>query len=240
MLVFSFLNEKHIIEKHTVREGRGMGNEKPKFAVGDMVVVERDGTLSMVQKIFRVDGGWFYKLNNYDDLISEKNLALNKTNDFLKKRENVYIQYKFRFGDIVRVKGYGQDLFIVIGFRAEIWRYKESAWEDIIYELAKINDGQWLEASEEELTYITNEENAKKLINGKKKNLAKNPLPLSSPKLQGRQKEMADIDRLLDMYNDYYYLYQNFGEANYRKKMKEILKKLEAMSQNPFKNNFDQ
>jgi len=212
-----------------------MGNEKPRYSVGDVVVLERDGTITIIQKIFQVDGEWYYKLKDYQDLISERSLAIKPKLEVAKMRENVNIEYKFQFGDIVRVKGYGQDLFMVIGFRAEIWRYKESAWEDLIYELAKINDGQWLEASEDELTYITNEENAKKLMAMKKDPIDKNPLPLSSPKPQSRQKEIVDIDQLLDMYNDYQYLYLNFGEASYRKKMKEILKKLEAMSQNPFK-----
>ena len=49
-----------------------------------------------------------------------------------------------------------------------------------------------------------------------------------------------DIDTLLDMYNDYQYLYLNFGEAGYKKKMKEILKKLEALSNHSFRKNGNQ
>ena len=47
-----------------------------------------------------------------------------------------------------------------MGFRTEIWRYKEDAWEDIIYELSRIGDGQWLEASEDELILVADAENA--------------------------------------------------------------------------------
>ena len=60
----------------------------------------------------------------------------------------------------VQVYGYGSDLFKVVGFRTEIWRYKEDAWEDIIYELSRIGDGQWLEASEDELILVADAENA--------------------------------------------------------------------------------
>ncbi|MCU9613617.1 hypothetical protein OEV98_08595 [Caldibacillus lycopersici] len=208
---------------------------QPKFNIGDRVVT-KEGTVTDVVKIYNLDGEWFYSLENHDDLYREKNLLYMQDYDKgVQKRENIHIEYKFHFGDIVRVRGYGQELFIIIGFRAEIWRYKDSAWEDIIYELSRVGDGQWLEAAEEELTYITNETNARKLLNAKKAQGSKGQLLISPPKTQSRKKEMTDVDELLDMYNDYQYLFRNFGELAYRRKMNEILKKLEALSQNPFK-----
>ncbi|WP_090749912.1 hypothetical protein [Mesobacillus persicus] len=58
------------------------------------------------------------------------------------------------------MKGYGSDLFKIVGFRTGICRYKEDSWEDIIYELSRIKDGEWLEAGEEELTLIADAESA--------------------------------------------------------------------------------
>lgn len=209
---------------------------QPKFTLGDTVVIAKDGITSTINKIVNHDGNWYYSLENNENLYAECNLLFQKEYEkSFQKRENINIEYKYHFGDIVRVKGYGQELFVIIGFRAEIWRYKESSWEDIIYELSRITDGQWLEAAEEELTYITNEDNAKKLINAKKQTAAKNQLLISPQKTQSRTKEISDIDSLLDMYNDYLFLYQNFGEAGYKKKMREILRKLEAIAQNPFR-----
>ncbi|GAE44321.1 IG hypothetical 18022 [Mesobacillus boroniphilus JCM 21738] len=43
----------------------------------------------------------------------------------LLEKEQIDIEYKYFFGDLVQVKGYGSDLFKVVGFRTEIWRYKE-------------------------------------------------------------------------------------------------------------------
>lgn len=218
-------------------EGIGGMSKKgqPKYNIGDSVFIIKEGMASKIRKILQFNGEWYYLLDNQRNLFAEENLHHELDLKHKQKHENIHIEYKFHFGDIVRVKGYGQELFVIIGFRAEIWRYKESSWEDIIYELSRLTDGGWLEATEEELTYITNEENARRFYDTKTKANTKNQLYISPPKTNNRQKEMVDIDELLDMYNDYQYLYQNFGENGYKKKMKEILKKLEAISRNPFK-----
>lgn len=216
-------------------------HEQPKFCLGDRVIVVQNGIISEINKIYQISGEWFYQLKDSNNLYFEKNLMPwkgNKPNSIgatPQKQENIHIDYRFQFGDIVRVKGYGQDLFVIIGFRAEIWRYKDSSWEDFIYECSRLSDGAWVEASEEELTYITNEENAKKLLNAKKQQLKqKNKLLAPTQKGTNRKQEIENIDSLLDLYNDYQYLYLNFGELGYQKKMKEILKKLEALSNHPF------
>lgn len=215
-------------------------HEQPKFHIGDRVAIDQNGLVSEIKKIYQIGGEWFYQVKDSHDLYFEKNLLAwkdHKKNIILQKQENVQIEYRFQFGDIVRVNGYGQDLFVIIGFRAEIWRYKDSAWEDFIYECSRLYDGAWVEAGEDELTYITNEENAKKLLNAKKQQGKKSPLLIASQKMQNRKQDMENIDSLLDLYNDYQYLYLNFGESGYQKKMKEILKKLEAMSKHRFQNN---
>ena len=191
-------------------------NGQPKFNIGDQIVVLESGFVSEVVKIYQLGGEWYYQLKDLKNLYYEKNLqTLSEFEKQNQKSEKIHVQYKFHFGDVVRVQSYGQDLFIVIGFRAEIWRYQDSAWEDIIYELSRLSDGAWLEAPEEELIYITSGENALKLINAKTS--PTEIIIVSSTKGNKGKKQALNIDTLLDMYNDYHYLYLNFGESSYKK-----------------------
>lgn len=193
-----------------------------KYKIGDYVMGRNEEIFGKIVNVHLVEGQWFYRLHNREELYREDQLSPADEDAELAQKENVHIDYRFQFGDIVHVKGYGSDLFVVIGFRAEIWRYKNSAWEDLIYELSRLKDGEWLEATEEELVYIADEQKAKKfLLHPQLRNN-----PTQKPE---RKKDMADIDMLLDMYNDYKRLYELFGENTYRKKMKEVLKKLEAI-----------
>lgn len=141
------------------------------------------------------------------------------------------------------MKGYGAELFKVVGFRTEIWRYKDNAWEDVIYELARIKDGEWLEAGEEELILVADAESADMFI--KKLGLlylANKPqalLNLPEPKNPIRKREREElnntmdkkeyIDFLLDVYNDYRLLYDLFHDDEYRKVMQVVLKKLTSV-----------
>ncbi|WAA13287.1 hypothetical protein [Fervidibacillus halotolerans] len=209
-------------------------NGQPKFCIGDLVLIVHESTVGKIVKYYFINQKWYYSLEGRTELFLEDSLSPIRDNQMQhENRENILISYKFQLGDIVQVKGYGEDLFFIIGFRVEIWRYKDSAWEDIIYELSRIKDGQWLEASEEELTYITNEQNGKKLLMQRYPSEKRQLLQPSKLTNQEKRKT-TDIDELLDMYNDYQYLFLNFGEAKYKKKMKEILKKLEALAKSPF------
>ena len=38
--------------------------------------------------------------------------------------------------------------FVLLVFVIKVWRYKNDAWEDTIYELSLITYGEWLEADE--------------------------------------------------------------------------------------------
>jgi len=207
------------------------GKRKPKFSVGDSVMIEPYGFMSTIESIKFFEQQWVYRLKGKKEYFLEEQLMnMNEKKGNIQNQEYIPLSYKYQFGDIVKVKGYGQDFFIVIGFRIELWRYRDSAWEDIIYELSRIEDGQWLEASEDELTFIADEEKAKMLFQTKSK-IKKLPPPSNRKKTAGKG-EMADIDYLLDMYNDYQNLYQFFGDETYHKKMKEIMRKLDAMLKN--------
>lgn len=218
--------------------------KKPKFKIGDTVVITMYGTVGKITDVKWLDSLYLYEINNSEGLYYETKLEfLSDYQGEIVEKEHIDIEYKFFFGDLVQVKGYGSELFKVVGFRTEIWRYKENAWEDVIYELSRIKDGEWLEAGEEELTLVADAVNADLFI--QKLGLlflANNPKPilnLPEPKNTIRKSEQDElnkkmekkdyIDFLLDVYNDYQILYQLFGDTEYEQVMRVILKKLSSV-----------
>ncbi|MGF2616741.1 hypothetical protein FZC84_02935 [Rossellomorea vietnamensis] len=199
--------------------------KQPKFKAGDTVVVTIYGTVGKVTNIKLLEGEYVYEVNESEGLFKEDCLRLLYEYDgYLLEQEQIDIEYRFLFGDLVRVKGYDNDLFKVVGFRTEIWRYKEDAWEDVIYELTRIHDGEWLEADEDELTLIADYDQAETYI---KKYGIVTPVKhdkalLPSPRYQ----DDSIVDRLLDHYNDYKTLYYLFNDKKYKRKMNSIVDQL--------------
>lgn len=143
----------------------GKKPNKPKYKIGDTVVIIMYGTVGKITDLRWLDGMYVYEIDKSEGLYFEKKLELlSEYKGEIVEKEHIEIEYKFFFGDIVQVKGYGAELFKIVGFRTEIWRYKENAWEDVIYELSRIRDGEWLEAGEEELTLVADAENADMFI----------------------------------------------------------------------------
>lgn len=218
--------------------------KKPKFKIGDTVVITIYGTVGKVTDCKWLDGMHVYEVNKSEGLYLESSLQLLSEYDGdIIEKEQVDIEYQFFFGDLVHVKGYGTDIFKIVGFRTEIWRYKEDAWEDVIYELSRINDGEWLEAGEEELTLLADAESAdafmQKLgllyfMNKKEKlpeiNEQKKQFRKAEKELLRSIKERKQlIDGLLDIYNDYRILYEMFHDEEYKHIMKIIVRKLKYL-----------
>lgn len=221
--------------------------KKPKYKVGDTVVITMYGTVGKITAVKWLDGTYVYEINNSQGLFTEESLDLLTNVDHHEtpvETEEVHIEYRFFIGDLVQVYGYGSDLFKVVGFRTEIWRYKEDAWEDIIYELSRIGDGQWLEASEDELILVADAENANAFLQKlgllslvyKKHDLHRQkPEPRYSFRARERQilqeKEEFNrmVDGLLDIYNDYRILYEMFGDNEYKKIMEVVMTKLKSI-----------
>ena len=188
------------------------------------------------------------EINKSEGLYLESSLQmLSEYEGKLLEKEQIDIEYKFFFGDLVQVKGYGSDLFKVVGFRTEIWRYKEDAWEDVIYELSRIKDGEWLEAGEEEMTLVADSESAETFIqklgllfSAKKEmkpsvNLEKKPATARAGEKEELRKinqKRVTIDNLLDIYNDYRILYKWFNDDEYAHVMRVILRKLSILLNN--------
>jgi hypothetical protein len=221
--------------------------KKPKFKIGDTVVITMYGTVGKITDVKWLDGKYLYEVNNSEGLYVEAGLQL--LSDYKGKiveQEQIDIEYKFFFGDLVQVSGYGSELFKVVGFRTEIWRYKEDAWEDVVYELSRVRDGEWLEASEEELTLVADAESADTFIQklGLLYMINKQQNPIKLPKLQNilrkaeveemeRKKEQKElIDSLLDIYNDYRILYEMFHDQEYYQVMRVVLRKLASITNN--------
>lgn len=221
--------------------------KKPKFKIGDTVVITMYGTVGKVTDVKWLDGMYVYGINGSEGLFMETSIQyLSEYEGSILEKEQIDIEYRYFIGDIVQVKGYGSDLFRVVGFRTEIWRYKEDAWEDVIYELSRVSDGEWLEAGDEELILIADAESADTfiqklgllyLVNKKQK-----PVELQEPinsyrkaekQLLNEKKELSQlIDGLLDIYNDYSVLYEMFQDEEYKQIMRVILRKLQSIVNN--------
>ncbi|MBD8068036.1 hypothetical protein [Bacillus sp. PS06] len=223
-------------------------NQKPpRFKIGDIVVITQYGTVGTVTDIEHVDGDYLYKVNHGHQFFLESCLdSISTYQGGEIEIEQLEVQLKYYFGDLVFVKGYGKNIFKVVGIRTEIWRYKEGSFEEIIYELSRLSDGEWLEAAEEELILIADSENAETflqkltlfyMIQKQKKTMELQAIMDMSKKTEKEmikiKKEKAEIiDGLLDVYNDYRDLYEVFGDDKYKKVMELAMKNLEKYMQN--------
>ncbi|WP_042355387.1 hypothetical protein [Bacillus rubiinfantis] len=221
--------------------------KKPKYKIGDTVVITIYGTVGKITNVKWLEGHYVYEVNNSQGLFMESALELlSEYEGVILEKEQIDIEYKFIIGDLVQVSGYGADLFKVVGFRTEIWRYKEDAWEDVIYELSRISDGEWLEAGEEELTLVADADSADTFIQklGLLYLVNKQDKVIKDPHLQtkvrkaeleelARKREKKElIDHLLDIFNDYRILYELFHDPEYHQVMRVILRKLSNIVSN--------
>ncbi len=208
---------------------------KPKFAVGDSVVILINGIVGTVTSVKEFNHAFLYEIQGAEGVYTESALIhLQEFEGLLFDAEQINIDYKFFFGDLVQVKGYGKDIFKVIGFRTEIWRYQEESWEDVIYELSRIDDEEWLECNEDDLNFLADAKDAEKFLakykasqrrSEKGKRKQNELLALPDPK-GSTEEEQAMINHLLDIYNDYRILKEFFGDESYDKVMQIAIKKL--------------
>jgi hypothetical protein len=221
--------------------------KKPKYKIGDTVVITVYGTVGRITDIKWLDGSFVYEVNKSQGLFLESTLQLLSEYDgTVMEQEQIDIEYKFFIGDLVQVSGYGAELFKVVGFRTEIWRYKEDAWEDVIYELSRVSDGEWLEVGEEDLTLVADADSADTfiqklgllyLVNKKEKTTKVPAIQKTAKKIEleeiARNKEKKElIDHLLDIFNDYRILYELFHDQEYYQVMRVVLRKLESLVSN--------
>jgi hypothetical protein len=212
---------------------------RPKFSIGDIVVIIMYGTVGTVTKLHQVDQHFVYEVNHGDILFFENALQLfSEYEGTIIETEKISIEVLYQIGDIVLVKGYGGSLFRIVGIRTEIWRYADDGWEELTYELTRMSDGEWLEATEDEMSLMISNQEAETFI----QQLHLNNMLVDENKyfssLITKQLTSDDypkndnddlnemIDELLDIYNDYKTLYLMFQDPEYKEMMNLILKSL--------------
>jgi hypothetical protein len=213
---------------------------RPKYKIGDIVVIIMYGTVGAITKLHQVDQHFVYEVNHSEILYFES--ALQLYSDYegsIIETEQISIDVLFQIGDIVLVKGYGSSLFRIVGIRTEVWRYADDGWEELTYELTRMADGEWLEAAEDEMSLKISNQDAETFmqqlhLNKKKtdtahylKEIISKHISLDTVDAENvLQEQKKMIDELLDIYNDYKALYQMFGEPEYKDMMNLIIKSL--------------
>ncbi len=234
VIVTALFNHDSQKERNTLTK-----KKQPKYSIGDIVVITLYGTVGKITNVKMLDGVYLYEVNNHDGIYVEHTLQL--ITDYEGRnveKEWIELHYKFTFGDLVQVTGYEKDVFRVVGYRTEVWRYKNDAWEDTIYELSRITDGEWLEADESDLTLLANAQAAnsilKKLKNDKtginKLDLEKLKSVNNSKRVGIKTNRTEIINGLLDVYNDYRELYHTFQDEEYKIVMDLVLSYLTKLT----------
>ena len=119
----------------------------------------------------------------------------------------------------------------------------DSCWEDIVYQLARIGDGEWMEASEADLILLADVDHAEAFmqklgllyfIKNHGPEIKELPLGLDKKDLVAHeeQKQKERINRLLDIYNDYRFLYEWFKDEEYAEVMKAVILELKNIIEN--------
>ncbi|MFS3943015.1 hypothetical protein ACL9SS_16350 [Bacillus subtilis] len=221
-----------------------MKQNKPKFQVGDIVVVIMYGTVGTITKVHQIDKHYLYEVNHNEVLYFESSIQLYKDYEgVIVDMEKLDIEYEFLIGDVVYVKDYGKELFRIIGHRTEIWRYLEDGWEDIIYELTRLKDGEWLETEEEDLTLVLRKYEMDQFVHqllfvhyvGETGHEIGEDIASSALlQFEGGDEDqdtlhilaVSIVDELLDIYNDYKILYEMFKDEEYKDMMMFVLESL--------------
>ncbi|MBR3205149.1 MAG: hypothetical protein IKF58_01825 [Bacillus sp. (in: Bacteria)] len=221
-----------------------MKAKAPKYKVGDIVVVVMYGTVGTITKVHQIDQHYLYEVNHNEVLYFETSLQLYDEYDgVIVDTEKLDIEYEFLIGDVVYVKDYGKELFKIIGHRTEIWRYLEDGWEDVIYELTRLKDGEWLETEEEDLTLVLRKYEMDQFVHQllfvhyvgeTSKELEEDMVQTALLQLEEKQESESSleflavsiVDELLDIYNDYKILYEFFKDPEYKDMMDFILESL--------------
>lgn len=218
-----------------------MSNERvPKFQIGDEVQIELLNSVGKITNIIHLPSNFIYEINKNDGFFFEESLQSLDEKSNLKK-ESLILSFRYDFDDFVKVNGYGEDIYKIVGKRLEVWRYKSDTWEDVIYELSRITDGEWLESNESDIIHMDWSKEELQFLKKKKQNLWKNKwTQLDNEKLKAIQghKKMGFhsnhknmIDELLDLYNDYSYMYHTFNDPQYKIVVELIQERLLKLNQ---------
>jgi hypothetical protein len=153
-------------------------------------------------------------------------------------------KFPFHFGDLVKVAGYGDRLFIVESFREEFNYYPNETWSELIVDLTDAINGDWLEADVDECMLVADAGQADEYM--RHLDISDYPPPLfeyeggitvvfhsderpltpreksakeAEERKRARKERAEKIDGLLDAINDYKRLHETFGDEEYAEKI---------------------
>ncbi|MDQ0225228.1 hypothetical protein [Metabacillus niabensis] len=223
-----------------------MGNiNHPNYKIGDVVVITLYGTVGTITKVHKLDQHFVYEVNYSDMLFFENVLQLYSDYEgTIIDVEEITIDIDYQIGDTVLVNGYGKTCFRIVGIRIEAWRYEDDGWEEVTYELTRLSDGEWLEATADEMTLLNSSPKStlsilqKLQYKTKKSNDLKDYSTLFTKPIKLKKARIIDenqhykkmVDELLDIYNDYQTLYQMFENPEYKEIMVLIMNSLQRHS----------
>ncbi|PGN53955.1 hypothetical protein CN978_30095 [Priestia megaterium] len=82
------------------------------------------------------------------------NEGRNEENNEEREFEIIDVDLEAQHGDLVEIDGY-DGYYFVEGYSIQKWVYANEQWIDVVYELTGAYDGQWLEADNDDLTFVT-------------------------------------------------------------------------------------
>ena len=124
-------------------------------------------------------------------------------------------------GDIISVKGYLGDLFIVEAWTHELEYNEDLVIESIIYDVTDVKTGDFLIVFDEDVTVVERAESKSKnrtvgdfLSVNININDVMDGKTTSEPAVESPRTSSETIDKLLDEINDYHELIRLFGDEN--------------------------
>jgi hypothetical protein len=197
----------------------------PKYNVGDSVyyiytnpndvqIIE----LVTIESVVIGDFIVWYEIEELSELVMEAELIPSDNEEPIEVEETeINFVQNYEFGDQVSVIDYEGEAYKVAGILIEIHRYPDEEWTDVSYELERVTDGLCIYAYDEDMApYNGGSEVAVRVPNE----------PKEHPK-KAKRNFQAEIDSLLDDYNEYMTLYRLFGDKAYKELAESVLETLE-------------
>lgn len=133
--------------------------------------------------------------------------------------ETYEFEEEFDFGDRVKVDGYGERIFNVDGYSLIVSKYPGGEWTEVVYDLTAVDNGEWIEADQDDLTLaepaINDSDGWPQPFKGGVRRMKEKP---KAKPLTKRE----EIDNLLDIANWNRARYEATGDKAYQEAVQSI------------------